>query len=167
MTYTIPKGWHYCLPPHWGHYSDVSCVSLKVMFDESAFYDIGQDETDINKLWGFRDSLLSNHKNSARFGWRPDLEKNKVELLGYCYDKGVRLNSSGNEKSAAFIDIKKEYNTIIYTTTNMYRFEVWNSYVMLGFSEQSKTATFTSAWKSSPYFGGNIKSPHKIKLKLY
>ena len=46
------------------------------------------DHLDVNKLFGM--SYGFHHKNSARFGWRWDLEKNLVEILGYTYVNGVR-----------------------------------------------------------------------------
>ena len=50
---------------------------IQVQFDESAQYTSQNpdNQLDVNKLWGVSDCGTTHSKNSIRFGWRWDLDK--------------------------------------------------------------------------------------------
>jgi len=165
MTYRIFKGFHFCFPLFTWGYRNKTQFSKVVTFDSSAIYDIGVEQSDINKLWGIRDAFFSNHKNSARFGWRYAGE-GMIELLAYCYDKGVRLNTGGGEVSLGFVKPYESVVTEIFVLENKYIFRVGiGSETII---EQVEKATLSSKWyfTSNPYFGGNLTAPHTIKIKI-
>jgi len=66
-------------------------MSYSVVFTNSCEYDlVNNDQYDINKIFGLSFGL--HHKNSARFGWRWNTEKKKIEILAYVYVNGKRVN---------------------------------------------------------------------------
>ena len=54
-----------------------------VKFYPSCRYNIGEDQSDINKLFGL--SFGFHHNQSERIGWRYDRITDKIELLLYTY----------------------------------------------------------------------------------
>ena len=76
-------------------------INTTVSFDDTAKYDIGKDQTDINKLLGFGYNL--HHLNSDRIGWRYVPSKDKIELLLYSYNRKERV-----KKHICYVDINEE-----------------------------------------------------------
>ncbi len=89
-TITIPKGKHraqWMLPRlFWNRRRLIRHVS----FDFSCRYELpGNDQQDWNKLFGFG-WWPAHHTNSARFAWRYNADKKKIELAAYVYQNKVR-----------------------------------------------------------------------------
>jgi len=60
------------------------------LFTDSCLYDLrDEDQWDTNKLFGFSIGHHQ-HQSSFRFGWRPILKENKIEIVAYEYHNGLR-----------------------------------------------------------------------------
>lgn len=143
---------------------------LAVSFDPSCKYDIGSDQTDINKIFGVgyvswksilfvaksiaqaiekKDLRLIkklHHYNSWRIGWWYD--GYRVQVMYYCYVKGERR--SGNITKANIFELK-EVNI-----------ELWSRAVNF------RDTTIVCDFKGIPiklggYFGGNRTAPHTME----
>lgn len=154
------------------------------MFDHSAKYDIGADQTDINKLFGLSfvqgwravlvwlnvitvGLLLRNlhHKNSARFGWVYNPDKKKVEIHGYWYNKGER-------KSEYLCDVN-------FYTSYILTIDIAYNHPRIRFTVVQKDANYEKVSKIIEvsklprisyylglYFGGNRTAPHDINITI-
>lgn len=164
MTYTIFKGFHFSLPPFPIFFYKKRSFQRVVKFDSSIIYDIGKDQGDIHKLWGIHWGKI--HSNSARFGMRYNSGKG-IEILAYCYDKGVRVNTNENEKVVCTLTDYGYYSTKIREMDNQYFFSVEISKDNWVHAHQLKTYKPPAlGFFSRPYFGGNRTAPHKIKIKM-
>lgn len=163
MNYTILIGWKYCLPPFpifsW---NKNVFVWTDIVFDNSFIYDIGEDQKDIQKLCGV--AWGSVHENSARFGCRYAGE-GMVEILAYCYDKGLRLNTNEGEKIICRVELNQPIQKLELTVTaSMY---IFTAIVNGATYSQIQPKIFNSgklAWYCRPHF--EPKAPHKIKIKM-
>jgi hypothetical protein len=163
-VFTIDKGKHYsnCLKvkPHILKKN----IKHKISFDENSSYNLeSNDQMDINKLFGI--SYGFHHKNSARFGWRWDLKKNKMEILAYVYNKGKRIKEWEEDIFIAHIELLDFYEMEIQTHKKYYKFII---------KKESNGETYETTVKHGktcfwgyelfPYFGGNRKAPHDITI---
>lgn len=157
-----------------------------VIFTESCKYDIGnEDQNDINKLFGFgffTFKILTrkkvnifgkkynvpwfrpmHHYNSIRFGWRYDLNLNKIEILYYYYQNGERKYGH-----ILFIDIDSQHSyEILNNNDKNYILKVKNNnsnnnYSFVNINIKPKKYGYLL----KPYFGGNQKAPHDIKIEI-
>lgn len=173
MVNTIFKGFHFSFPPLFWMYFGRKEFIWKVKFNSSAIYDVGSDQDDINKLFGIRFNLFDNHKNSARYGWRWNKENEQLQLMPYCYDNGVRLNTMSGEIVVASIPIQKvvsekEYSCGLKIYPKSYVFTVYDENLKsVGTATVAKTYVGKIGFRSGLYFGGNKTAPHKIKIKIH
>lgn len=138
-------------------------INTTVSFDDTAKYDIGKDQTDINKLLGFGYNL--HHLNSDRIGWRYVPSKDKIELLLYSYNRKERV-----KKHICYVDINEEISINFYV-----EFKKGFRYVYSKITTNEKIY-YTKAKFHKPiivllyglslYFGGNIAAPHDINVYL-
>jgi hypothetical protein len=164
--YVIEEGKHYAngtmlkVSLIWKKVSKVNETKY-VTFDYSALYDLGDnDQHDINKLYGFSDCGNRHHKNSARIGWRPTKDIDKVQLVAYVYNNGKRLTA----KHLADVDIFKRTKTQITLDRNNYYFKVGNNpTVSMPRGCNKKRVT---GYRLYPYFGGNKTAPHEVRIDL-
>lgn len=165
MNYTIFKGWKYALPP-FPLFSWKKKVFewRNVMFDNSAIYDIGRDELDIQKLFGV--AWGSVHSNSARFGFR-NIKGVGIEILAYCYDECKRLNTivQNNEKTLCFVDLNQPITrATIFDNGTHYLFELVYKGHLYCVAQNKKHQSGNLAWICRPHF--EPKAPHKMKFKI-
>ena len=166
MKYKIKKANKYSCPPLPLLSLGKKTFTWKVTFDESCIYQLG-NQTDIQKLCGIG-WLPGHHINSARFGWRWIPEKNQVELLAYCYDKGVRLSSAAAEHSIRFVDLNKEYLLRLVISDIDYYFTVTDGKIM---GDRVVPKTYKTPWLGfylRPYFeaDGAIGTPHDMTFTI-
>lgn len=138
-------------------------INTTVSFDDTAKYDIGKDQTDINKLLGFGYNL--HHLNSDRIGWRYVSSKDKIELLLYSYNRKERV-----KKHICYVDINEDVLINFYV-----EFKNGFRYVYSKITTNKKIY-YTKAKFHKPiivllyglslYFGGNIAAPHDINIYL-
>ncbi len=152
VRYRIPAGGHYS-----NHdfltYIRGDTLSFSFRFDETAVYDVGSDQSDINKLFGFAEGSPSAiHEWSARFGWR--WYDGRLEILAYAYIDGERKSEllgvmEPGESGVGYIGSDDE----------SYRFTFGSSTVVFpknrSFSDRTK-------YLSYPYFGGTTAAPHDV-----
>ena len=138
-------------------------INTTVSFDDTAKYDIGKDQTDINKLLGFGYNF--HHLNSDRIGWRYVSSKDKIELLLYSYNRKERV-----KKHICYVDINEDVLINFYV-----EFKNGFRYVYSKITTNKKIY-YTKAKFHKPimvllyglslYFGGNIAAPHDINVYL-
>lgn len=126
----------------------------RVTFTESCRYDIGNDQGDINKLFGIG-YFPHHHDNSVRIGWNYNIVSGKIQLWAYWYADGVRQWSY--LRSADFgvpyyfkICIDEGEHTIDVSGR---RFSIYLKPQSIGYLLR-------------PYFGGNRKAPHTIFIDM-
>ena len=131
---------------------------LAISFDPSCKYDIGQDQKDINKIfgvgyiswdaikWCIKNRKPLHHYNSWRIGWHYD--GYRIQLMYYCYVKGQRR--SGNINKANIFELKK------------INVELWHKAV--NFGDTTIVCDFKGIpFKLGGYFGGNRTAPHGME----
>lgn len=141
-------------------------LSFNVSFDDNCKYDLGNvDQFDINKLIGI--SYGFHHNNSIRIGWRYNTKIDKIELLPYIYVNGKRLTEdtcpvilsiSTNQRVYGMISHDfGSYRILLYTRDSghiEYRFSTGD------------TKLPSVGYVLFPYFGGNVKAPHKMTIDM-
>jgi hypothetical protein len=155
VKYTIPKGDQYCDK---SSYAPVKLQQLSfiVKFDSSAIYQTvsKNNQSDINKLYGFSDNNDAHHEYSARFGWR--WSNNALRLFGYIYNKGVM-----SFKELGTVDIGSENTCSIKVSDNQYIFSLNGNETTM---PRESTTTQAEGYRLYPYFGGDEVAPHDISI---
>ena len=168
MKRTIYKWMHYCLSflnfkPYFGKSMQQFTMSYVVSFDKTCVYDIGEDQSDINKLFGI--SYDFHHKQSDRIGWRYVGEENGhhlIELLLYSYYDG------GEVKKLPITTIRIGDTVIVTLQLN----EMWGyRYIdaMVGSAKVTTSLLHTPkkwGYTLGLYFGGNRRAPHTMKVNI-
>lgn len=138
---------------------DQPSMEFLVRFDSSAIYDIGGNQGDINKLYGFNDcgQDIENHTHSARFGWR--WFNDSLQLFSYVYVNGDLLK---NELKA--IRINTAYECKIEIKSDSYLFSINN--MVLDTVARGCSSLNVSRRYLFPYFGGDEVAPHEITVLI-
>lgn len=163
MTFRIHKGWHYSLPFFtWFHWRK-KVFTWQVLFTDSCRYDLkSDDQLDTNKLVGIGYFPGFHHVDSARFGWQYDAEIERVMLSAYCYVNGQRTILP-----ITTVPINKAYTVQLTVNFGSYFFKVIDE---SGYKLGSVGVAFFHKKKLQylllPFFGGNRKAPHTMKIKL-
>ena len=139
-------------------------ITKYIGFTDSAIYQFNDDDQhDVNKLFGF--SFGWHHNNSVRFGWRPNEDLTKIEIVGYEYINKLRVST---------IPIHEvELNWV-------YRYELkYNSeFNMIEYKISDGDSQFSTmhpitlkkeynwGYKLGLYFGGNKKAPHNMDFYI-
>jgi len=158
IAYIIPKGQHYSTNSSYKPISNLSSQVFLVQFDTSAKYSTTNpnNQSDINKLYGFSDNNNSHHAFSARIGWR--WLNNKLELLGYVYNDSIMSYRLIGDYS-----INTELRCEIQVKNSQYLFSVNGNSISLPRNSLAPTAF---GYQLYPYFGGDETAPHDIKIKI-
>jgi len=130
-----------------------------VEFDPSCIYELpNEDQYDINKLFGFSSGY--HHTNSARFGWNWDGKH--LHIYSYCY-----INKKRDISYICSIELEKEYKFIIIDKKTQYLFTIIDQEINHIYQTSiNKQSTLLPGYQLWPYFGGNCKAPHNIKISL-
>jgi hypothetical protein len=134
------------------------------MFDRTSQYYHGNiDQYDINKLFGLSYGL--HHKNSVRFGWRSVGNFSpKIEILSYCYVDGRRVSEEDDNLFIAMINIGEWYTYRINVCEKDYTFTIFKNGQTVGRIEIPHRGITWWGYHLYPYFGGNRKAPHDIRI---
>jgi hypothetical protein len=162
MTIVIKKGNHSTFRmPELLFMSKEKSLDYYVIFDQSCAYDIGEDQDDVNKLFGI--GYFPFHRwNSVRFGWRYSKDVDKIEILSYVYVNKVRYF-----EHICYVDFFNSYKfsishisdlKVIFAVSEMNDGKVYRSEFL------SKFRSF--GYLLGPYFGGNKTAPHDIQLYM-
>jgi hypothetical protein len=162
MTFNVFKGWHYAIPLYTWFWWNKKIFIWKVKFTDSCLYDLqSDDQLDTNKLCGVGYFPGLHHVDSARFGWRYVKETDGIELLAYCYANKQRIILP-----ITTIAINKTYTLQLSVNFGSYFFKVTDE---RGYARSAAVAFFHKKklqYFLTPFFGGNRRAPHKIKIKL-
>lgn len=163
---TIKKGRHRSdFSRIWPHIGATS-VSCEVNFNPNCKYDLdSHDQMDINKLFGL--SFGWHHRNSARFGWRWDLQDNFIEILAYVYIDGTRVNEFSADIHIGYVKPGEWNKYSLELQNGYYNFAVYNSKRKTTVSKRIE-AGHTRKWgyRLYPYFGGNQRAPHTMNIEF-
>lgn len=148
------------------HYSGLSVPQLlfgetsimhKLVFNDSCRYNLNnEDQLDVNKLIGIG-YLPSHHQKSCRFGWRYNVDKDKMEILAYWYNNGKR-----DFEHLCWVNIGETVTYLVKSTKDRH-------YLIV----KTQSGVFTKildfghsfiGYKLKPYFGGNQKAPQDILI---
>jgi hypothetical protein len=165
-TYTIKKGKHRCCFFKLALHLFKRKISHYVYFDNTAEYNLeSNDQYDINKLFGI--SYGFHHKNSARFGWRWDLKKEKIEILAYVYKNGKRVNEWDEDLHIGFVEPYHRHRYTITKKGGYYEFLVEDETLENIYTKKIKHGKCKFwGYLLFPYFGGNKKAPHDIMITI-
>lgn len=163
MIFRIPKHWHYALPIRPWLWWRRRVFTWQVTFTDSCRYDLqGPDQLDTNKLVGVG-YLPHHHVDSARFGWAYNLDSGKIDLSAYCYHRGTRLI-----KPICSCEIGRPYKLTLYCMLGVYTFDCADM-TMLSITESVDIHhghDKALQYRLGPYFGGNQKAPHDIRIEI-
>ena len=135
-----------------------SNMSFTVKFDSSAIYTTAnpENQTDINKLFGFSDNNQMHHQYSARFGWR--WSDHALRLFAYTYNAGERsFKELGTVKPGAETDCS------IAVSDDTYTFSLNGIKTTM---PRASTTPEAEGYRLYPYFGGDETAPHDIFIWL-
>jgi hypothetical protein len=141
-----------------------SKLECTVNFNSNCKYDIGEDQDDVNKLFGI--GYFPFHRwNSIRFGWRYSKENDKIEILAYWY-----LNKVRNFKHICYVDLNREYDysinlskeegKVYFSVSDLHSQSAFFEAVNINFQYRN------FGYILKPYFGGNRKAPHDMNIKF-
>ena len=172
-TYTIHKGCHYSnFIPRIQLLSQVTYLSQSgcIVFDESCKYQIDEASC-VNKLFGFCFGF-GVHKNSIRFGWTYNAPTNQIYIWKYFYIDGklekekifaceigeehfyeIKVDKSINFPNMYFVTLKID-NKRVFPNVGTYE----------SMCIETNKCFITTL---GPYFGGNTRAPHTMKIKYY
>jgi hypothetical protein len=161
--YRIRKGSHYTksIGRLFNLFGFKTKRNFLVKFDHSCFYNaLGEDGDDLNKLYGFTAVGSKVHENSVRFAWRPSKSSysSAIEIHAYWYLNGVRGSICLGKAETGF---SYSYSLEITPKEYIFYFDT-NKYVVRARTEKS----FGVSWRLFPYFGGNNKAPHDMKIYI-
>ena len=159
MKYLIFKGLHRAFPPPLWIYKNKTQFNWTVKFNRSAVYDIKELQGEINKLCGLGYFPLDK-KDSARFGWRYNKQKDKIELLGYCHIDG-KISVNQQELPIMLLDFDREYILHLHILENSYMFCCDDKIVAVPKTHKKKWA-----YKLGFFFGGVLPAPHTMSVYL-
>jgi c-di-AMP phosphodiesterase-like protein len=163
-NYIIPKNFHTIIariPMPVIYFNKTKNVSKQFVFSDSCRYN-SDDISCVNKLYGISFGL--HHKNSVRFGWNYNELSGRMVLYAYIYKNGVRyiykLSDEINIGQLYTYDILiSNYNKITFVITR----NIDNK--TMGIQDIAFDNLPRWGYKLYPYFGGDSKAPHKIKIK--
>ena len=136
------------------------------MFSESCFYTLKnkEDQNDVNKLFGF--SIGKHHNWSYRFGWRPNKDNTKIEIIKYEYLNSKRLPSEiiGEVEIDKWYEFEISYffenNKILYGVLDLSNLnDVGDSLTDVDLKKHMNWG-----YTLGLYFGGNQPAPHDIVI---
>ncbi|MEX0967529.1 MAG: hypothetical protein WD077_09840 [Bacteroidia bacterium] len=155
--YTIAQGKHFPQGLNLNLYIGKTFLHFRARFGSSCRYEIGQpDQDDICKLTGLTPGFIRN-RNSARWGWRFDVERDQVELLYYCQVKGnLEFGSIG------FVNLEQDFEASLEASSSQYIFKLLKPTAQE--HTVAKNNTLSIGYRNVPYFGGNQTAPHDMEL---
>jgi len=164
MKIRIKKGRHYpyLIPivfPFCVQKNDNNYRSAQFMFTDSCMYDLGdEDQWDVNKFLGF--SIGHHHNRSSfRFGWRPILTENLIEIVAYEYHDGFRIKTM----PICRVELNKWHNfAILYNNIVNKSFYYVNENIFTNKVNLAKKSGL--GYTLGVYFGGNEKAPQDITI---
>lgn len=169
----ILKNWHLAINSFTYPLLHGKLMGKFITFTDSCRYDIGKEQKDWNKLFGFSLGFFPlykqymQHENSVRFGWRYNPEKDCIEITPYIYKDGERMYAEKSLFETANLKLNEEYSFTITILPKNCVFIIigpdvsYLEYIDITFKKQSNFG-----FHAPLYFGGNDKAPHDIKILM-
>ena len=174
MKITIGKNRHYpwLIPiafPIWIKKDEGKFRTAKFLFTDSCIFNLhDEDQHDVNKLFGF--SIGHHHRGSSfRFGWRPILENNTIEIVAYEYHDGERMRTMPicevelNKPYLFKIGYLPEKNKSVYHISDTRTDKKIEDRFIVDFrNDVTLNKKSGLGYTLGVYFGGNEKAPQDI-----
>jgi hypothetical protein len=166
MQFTFHKGHHRPRPWYWLKWFpvliNVTEISRRVVLTFDSKYELDRgDQADVNKLFGISYGL-NPKRNSDRFGWNWDTEKQLFFFYAFSHINGemvfdVICSAVANH----FYDLK------ITWSKGTCRFYVYNENgETIGYHESPRERVPSICYLLGPYFGGNRTPDKTISIEL-
>jgi hypothetical protein len=157
-TYVIPEGEH--RSGSFFSHPDNSRIKFHFILDESSEYisEIEENQSDVNKIYGFSDFGKSHQKYSIRIGWR--YLNGATELCWLKREDGRLITGLIRD-----IDINTPYEAMIDIETFYYTITIDGDTTMVRRRPDGFWGTIRRYYLY-PYFGGNEFAPHDITIKI-
>jgi hypothetical protein len=154
-TYTIKKGKHRSTYSY--NTSRDTAFNWSIIFDSSAIYTTQDpaNQYDINKLIGWSDCGENHMDYSIRFGWR--WLNDSLEIHWFQH-----VNGNFSFAKICSVDLCEPYEYYLLIKDSEYKLCVSGNCVTIGRTCSSDYKKY----KLYPYFGGQEKAPHNIKIKI-
>ena len=154
MTYFCLKNQHHFLPIIPRPYFFKKNFSWECSFSDNCKYDIGNDQLDWNKLVGISNKLHP-RMDSVRFVWRYNIQQDKFDI-GLFVEKNFKFTP---------------YNLISVNSNETFqlKFNFFQKFLIARANQTVQNVDFiinNFTYRLNPYFGGNMSSPHFMKLSL-
>jgi|TARA_B100001093_G_C26489326_1_gene868354 hypothetical protein len=135
-----------------------NCLQFQAIFDESAIYQSidSNNQYDINKLYGLSDCKDHHIKTSIRLGWR--WLNDSLELHWFQH-----VNNNFSFDRITTINLNTIVNFSITFDNNYYYVSVDNDTITI---DRPCNNQSIRKYYLYPYFGGDEKAPHDIKIKI-
>lgn len=132
-------------------------LTFKAIFDSSAIYhtDDPVNQYDVNKLYGLSDCGCDHSYYSMRLGWR--WLNDSLEVLWFKHMHGIFTFDK-----ITTINLNQPYDYSITFTDSSYIICVGN---LCEETKRSCDGTYRKYYLY-PYFGGDEKAPHDIKIRI-
>jgi len=162
--YLIPIAFPFCVKKDENNYREA-----RFKFTDSCMFDLhDEDQWDVNKLFGFSIGHHQ-HGSSFRFGWRPILSENKIEIVAYEYHDGFRMktmpicrikpNKWYRFRVGYYPKINRTHYVVMDTKTN----KLIKDREIYEFNNDINLARKSGlGYTLGVYFGGNEKAPQDI-----
>jgi hypothetical protein len=136
-------------------YVNAGHLSYLVEFMPSCHYDLGKDQGDINKLFGFG-YMPAHRENSIRFGWWYNPEADSIAIMAYWYDNGKR--DYAFLRHVALSDV---HQYTIVAQGDMHMMSIDHRLLKTVIVKRSGLS-----YGLFPYFGGSHPAPNDIHIKM-
>jgi hypothetical protein len=167
MKIKLNKGTHYpyLIPlalPFWVKKENITTRGKQFKFTSSCMFNLyDEDQWDVNKLFGF--SIGHHHNGSSfRFGWRPILKNNTIEIVAYEYHNGIRQKTMPIYE----INLCEWYQFYIIYNPKTQKTHYIITQKQGFFKTFSNNVNLRKKWglgyTLGVYFGGNEKAPQNI-----
>jgi hypothetical protein len=129
-------------------------------FSESTMYHFEDaDQYDVNKLFGF--SFGMHHIDSVRFGWRPNEDLSRMEIVGYEYINRLRVPTI----PICEVQLNKwyKYELKYNGKANQIEYNISDGEKAFGLIHPITLKNKLNwGYRLDLYFGGNKKAPHDM-----
>ena len=115
-----------------------------------------ENQSDINKLFGFSDCGTMHHENSARFGWR--WNGMAIEIHAYWYRDSIRQC-----KYMDTVSIGQSTEFAIKVLPQQYHFEMKEKTITV---PRQCGSLVIDGYQLHPYFGGDETAPHDVTIHI-
>ena len=175
-TKSVCKNMHYSLnflnfKPYYNGKDNVNYImTYNVKFTDDSKYDVGEDQSDINKLFGI--SYGHHHTQSDRIGWRYNKKTNLMDLFLYSYENSKRIKTylisvpiCDYNEYIINLDVM-ENNGYRNTNVSIYETSLYITTKLISISYMYKHTHTKYGYSLGLYFGGNQKAPKTIKMDI-